>query len=154
MTTIRAATDADAPAIARLMTQLGYPQDDSMARARVAASTAHGHVVFVAEATGGGAIVGSIQVGALASLENDPFAQILALVVDENVRGQRVGAQLVARAVAWASERGYAKLRVRTNVVRKDAHRFYEREGFRLLKEQRVYVRDVILSGAKELAGQ
>lgn len=137
---IRAATDADSEAIARLMTQLGYPQDAADAQSRLDASAKHGYAVFVADDNG--AILGCIQVGAVASLESDPFAQILALVVDENARGQRIGAQLVGAAVAWAAERGYAKLRVRTNVVRKDTHRFYEREGFRLLKEQRVYVRD------------
>jgi ribosomal protein S18 acetylase RimI-like enzyme len=137
---IRAASDADVPAIARLMTQLGYPQDETVARARIAASGTHGHAVLVAE--DGDAIVGCIQVGALASLESDPFAQILALVVDENARGRKVGARLVDAAAAWAAERGYAKLRVRTNVIRKDAQRFYEGVGFRLLKEQRVYVRE------------
>lgn len=139
MTNIRAAIDADAPSIARLMTQLGYPQDEATARERMAQSKAHGAEVFVAESDG--AVVGCIQVGGVASLENDPFAWILALVVDENTRGQRVGAKLVDAAVEWAAQHGYAKVRVRTNVLRKDAHRFYEREGFTLLKEQRVYVR-------------
>jgi hypothetical protein len=37
-----------------------------------------------------------------------------------------------------AAERGYRKLRVRSNVVREDAHRFYEREGFRRTKTQMV----------------
>jgi GNAT superfamily N-acetyltransferase len=137
---IRTAHSGDAAAIASLMTQLGYPQDVAITSQRLAASGDHGHVVIVADDDG--AIVGCIQAGALATLESDPFAQILALVVDENARGKRVGAQLVAAAVAWAKERGYAKLRVRVNVVRKDAHRFYEREGFRQLKEQRVYVRE------------
>jgi GNAT superfamily N-acetyltransferase len=139
MADIRIASERDIDDIARLMTQLGYPQDAATTRARVAASTAHGHAVLVAEHRG--AIAGCIQVGAVASLESEPFAQILALVVDESARGQRIGAELVTAAVAWSKEHGYAKLRVRTRVDRRDAHRFYEREGFTLLKEQRVYVR-------------
>ena len=148
---IRAASDADLPAIARLMTQLGYPQDESVTRARVAASDAHGHVVFVAEDDA--AILGCIQVGAVASLESEAFAQILALVVDEKARGKTIGARLVDAAAAWAAERGYAKLRVRTNVLRKDAHRFYESNGFRLLKEQRVYVRETGRRSSAPCAG-
>ena len=35
-------------------------------------------------------------------------------------------------------ERKLPELRVRSNVMRLDAHRFYEREGFRLKKTQKV----------------
>jgi GNAT superfamily N-acetyltransferase len=50
-----------------------------------------------------------------------------------------VGKLLVQAAVRWAAERGYAKVRVRSNVVREDAHRFYEREGFQRAKTQAVF---------------
>lgn len=134
---IREATLQDAEAIARLMTQLGYPQDAETARGRLQ------RIAGVVLLFDDGAVRGCIQAGARVVLEAEDFAEILALVVDEDARGKRIGRQLVEAAVAWARERGYAKLRVRTNVTRTDTHRFYENNGFGVLKTQRVYVRDL-----------
>lgn len=133
---IRTATPDDARPVAILMTQLGYEQTEATARERLAATDG---AVFVFEERD--AIVGCIQLARRTSLESGSFGEIAALVVDEAARGRKIGAQLVECAVGWAREQGYAKLRVRTNVVREDAHRFYEKNGFRLTKSQRVYDR-------------
>jgi hypothetical protein len=45
---------------------------------------------------------------------------------------------LVERAAVWAREQGLARLRVRSRSERRDAHRFYERLGFRRSKQQQV----------------
>ncbi|HEY3676065.1 MAG TPA: GNAT family N-acetyltransferase, partial [Candidatus Tumulicola sp.] len=64
---------------------------------------------------------------------------IAALVVDESERGNGTGAALLQAAEAWARERGVRCIRVRSNVIRADAHRFYEREKYAPLKDQRVF---------------
>ena len=46
---------------------------------------------------------------------------------------------LVSAAETWAMERGYATMRVRSNVKRVEARPFYEGRGFVILKSQNVY---------------
>jgi GNAT superfamily N-acetyltransferase len=99
-----------------------------------------GHRVLVAQAPDG-AIVGWLHLGCLKWLEGDPRAEIGGLVVDEAHRGERIGERLVAVAIQWAEEEGYREIRVRSNVVRADAHRFYERLGFVRVKVQQVFRR-------------
>ena len=75
--------------------------------------------------------------GVTVTLESGPSAEIAGLVVDEETRGAGVGARLVAEAEAWAAGAGFARMRVRSNVKRNRARRFYERAGFVVTKRQR-----------------
>jgi len=131
---IRKASREDAAALADLATQLGYPSTPEQLASRLAALGGAGHAVFVAEEDG--KVAGWIHVLARQHLETDPFSEIGGLVVDEACRGRGVGPVLVDAAVAWAREHGFGELRVRSNLIRTDAHRFYEREGFERRKTQ------------------
>lgn len=133
--TIREAESNDAAALAALSIQLGYPATAGETAERLAALRERpDNVVLVAE--DGGAVLGWLHAGGMLMLESAPFAEVLGLVVDEAHRGKGVGKRLLAGAVRWAADHGYDKLRVRSNVIREDAHRFYEREGFRRAKTQ------------------
>jgi GNAT superfamily N-acetyltransferase len=139
---IRPAEPADAPALADLATQLGYPSTAEQIAARLADVTPRPeNAVLVAAADG--AVVGWIHVAGHHGIETDPFAQILALVVDERHRGGGTGAALVEAASAWAGRGGFRTLRVRSNVVRERTHRFYERLGFARLKTQVAFARPI-----------
>ncbi len=141
---IRPAAPADAPALAVLATQLGYPSTPEQVAARLADVTPRPeNAVLVAEAEG--AVVGWIHVAGSHSIESDPFAQILALVVDERHRGGGTGAALVEAASEWAGRSGFRTLRVRSNVIRERTHRFYERLGFARLKTQIAFARPIAL---------
>lgn len=133
---IREAAASDAAALAALSTQLGYPAKPEEAAKRLAA-LGPGNAILVAEEED--AVLGWIHVCGIRFFQSPPFAEIGGLVVDEAARGKGVGKLLVQAAVRWAAEQGYGKLRVRSNVVREDAHRFYEREGFRRVKTQAVF---------------
>jgi GNAT superfamily N-acetyltransferase len=134
--TIRGATVSDAAALARLATQLGYPTTDAEARQRATAILDRlEHRVLVAEI--GGEVVGWIHVAPSVTLESDPSAEAAGLVVDAAFRGCGIGARLIAEAEAWAAGRGYRLMRVRSNVKRNRARRFYERAGFAVTKLQR-----------------
>lgn len=147
--TIRTARLEDSPAIAVLATQLGYSTSAEQAEARLrdVLNRSDG-AVLVAEGEDGTAIGWTHVVGAW-RVENDPFAEIVAMVVDERHRGQRIGAALVEAAVEWAVRQGFGTVRVRSNVVRERTHAFYERLGFTRTKTQVVFVR----AGEKDFDG-
>ena len=65
----------------------------------------------------------------------------LPALADLSTRLGSIGAALLeeVEAWAWARARGCAALRVRSNVVRERAHRFYRRAGFETIKTQHVF---------------
>jgi GNAT superfamily N-acetyltransferase len=126
----------DAEAVARLATQLGYPATAEQIRGRLRVLDGSDDArVFVAEDTDGTA-VGWVHVFGRRLLESDPDAEIGGLVVDERLRGRGIGAALMASAEAWARERGYGAVSLRTNVIRTEAHEFYKRLGYQVIKSQ------------------
>jgi GNAT superfamily N-acetyltransferase len=68
-----------------------------------------------------------------------PSSELGGLVVASRFRGQGAGRAVLERAEAWSRRRGYARLRVRSNVVREGAHRFYEAIGYATAKTSRVF---------------
>jgi GNAT superfamily N-acetyltransferase len=147
---IRTARMDDAEPLAALATQLGYPATaaDIAARLRsILPDTAH--VVYVADVPGSGPR-GFAHVHAGIALESGPHAELLGLVTDAALRSRGLGAMLVAQAERWARARGFETLCVRCNVVRADAHRFYERLGFRCSKTQKYFRKSIGPAGASE----
>jgi GNAT superfamily N-acetyltransferase len=136
---IRPAQDADATALAELSGQLGYPLDAAAMRVRLQRVREAGNgEVFVAVTTAG-AVVGWTHVVKRVQLEDAPFAELSGLIVDASARNAGLGALLLQSAERWASDNGLARLRVRSNVVRERAHRFYLRAGYAERKRQVVF---------------
>ena len=124
--------------IARLNGQLGYPSSKEEVRSRLGRLQESGNdIVFIA--TLDGSIVGWIHVFYTLRLETGPFCEIGGLVTEELHRGRGIGRALVRRAEHWVREKGCLELRVRSNVVRAGAHRFYTDYGFKETKEQKVF---------------
>jgi GNAT superfamily N-acetyltransferase len=135
---IRPGRAGDARELARLCTELGYPSTETQVRERLVRLTGADHGLFVAESTGG-RLRGVVDVHVRLVLEEDPFAELIALVVNEDERGEGIGSALVAEAVRWARDRRLPKLWVRISLWREATPRFYERLGFHQLKQQHVY---------------
>ena len=57
------------------------------------------------------------------------IAEVMEFVVDASCRGQNVGKGMFAEACRIALEQGCSQIELATNQLRKDAHRFYFREG-------------------------
>ena len=135
---VREATDGEVDALASLSTQLGYPADAATMRERLrrVQSLRAGCVLVAVD---DGSVVGWTHVVERVQLEDAPLAEIAGLIVEGTMRGSGVGAQLLQAAEAWARERGYMRMRVRSNVMRERAHRFYEREGYVGVKRQVVF---------------
>lgn len=125
----RTATSRDAPAIAALLPDLGYPATVGDIERRLARLAAWpDNAVLVAERAG--ALVGLCHVQGVPLLASDGYAEVQALVVAAHARRRGIGGTLVRAALAWARERGYTRVRLRSGLHRTDAHRFYESEGF------------------------
>jgi GNAT superfamily N-acetyltransferase len=141
---IRRCRLADAQAVADLATELGYPTDAARAGARLAWLLGRAEdAIFVAEHEG--AVVGWLHACETYSLESGPGVEIAGLVVAAPHRGQGFGKALVQAALAWAAERGFAAMRVRSNVVRQETHRWYQAAGFEIVKTQAVFSRSTAM---------
>lgn len=128
----------DAAALARLCSELGYPSTEAQIQGRLTRLGEVEHGLFVGEA-GGGDLLGVVDVHVRLVLEEDPFAELIALVVTDDARGEGIGSALVAEAARWARARRLPKLWVRVSLWREGTPRFYESLGFQLRKQQRVY---------------
>jgi GNAT superfamily N-acetyltransferase len=139
MTTIRNARTYDAPALAALAGELGYPSTQRQIVARLAAIEAEpASRVLVAEDERGH-VVGWLHVAQVAHLVDDATAEIVGLVVADGARSGGIGAHLLQAAEDWARKRGAALMRVRSRVERERAHRFYERAGYVRVKTSAVF---------------
>ena len=136
---IRVAKTGDAARLADLTCQLGYQATVDKIRQRLReVRPASQHAVLVAETKDAG-VIGWIHVSKQPLLEAEIVAQINGLVVGEEHRSLRVGAQLLAAAEGWARKHGCKGMVVRSNVIRDRAHQFYERNGFEHYKTQKTF---------------
>ncbi len=136
---IRRARVEDTESITALCTQLGYPSSPEQVRRRLAEILLDGdHVVLVAELRPG-KVIGWVQMHVRKLVVVDRHAEIVGLVVDEGHRGKQVGRRLLAEAEAWARAQECGAIRLRSNVLRTDAHRFYENLGYGIIKTQRAF---------------
>lgn len=128
--TIREATPADAPSIAGLVSELGYPTSELDMRGRLAAIEAHANYrTFVAQVAA--TVVGVIGVELSPYYEhNGTYARVLVLAIDEPHRRTGLGRALVKAAEAWAASRGATAMLVNTGHHRENAHHFYRAMGF------------------------
>ena len=97
---------------------------------------------MVAELRDGG-VVGWVLIHMYRLVTSDCLAQVAGLVVDENHRGQGVGALLMEAAEKWARERGCRGVILRSRVMRKEAHAFYRRLGYTNTKTQEVFLKEL-----------
>jgi len=135
---IRRALLSDSTAISLLSEQLSYPAPATTMQKRLEYILGHDeHCVYVA--TEEAMICGWIHVFYSATIELDPCVEIAGLVIDETKRRKGIGQQLVDEVTAWARTKGVRKVRVRSRMMRKDAHSFYTGIGFIEVKEQKVF---------------
>jgi GNAT superfamily N-acetyltransferase len=139
--TIRPAVLADASQLAPLAGQLGYTATTEEVRARLVEILQDAnHIVLVAERNGSG-IAGYIELFPFRTLTAGARVEFGGLVVDEACRSQGIGRLLMERAQDWARVHGYKEARLRSNVIRAEAHRFYESLGYRVNKTQKSFLK-------------
>jgi GNAT superfamily N-acetyltransferase len=143
MLTIRRLTVDDAEAAAELSSQLGYTCSTGDLRERIEElSRAADRVAFAAIIDG--EIVGWIDAATERHLQSPVTAVIGGLVVRENRRGLGIGKRLCLEIEEWARSKSIPVVRVRSQVKREDAHRFYLRDGYSKVKTSLVFEKPVL----------
>jgi GNAT superfamily N-acetyltransferase len=129
-TIIREATPADSPAIAGLVTQLGYPSSEEEIRKRLAVFSGRpDYAVWVAESSG--RVVGVVGVFLYYAVEFDgAHGRLLGLVVDGPFRGKGIGKRLMEQVEMWLRKRGVIRVTLTSGKQRIEAHGFYRRLGY------------------------
>ncbi|MDX1689986.1 MAG: GNAT family N-acetyltransferase [Acidimicrobiia bacterium] len=133
---IRALDHADVPRLVALLATLGYGVDHPELERRLGALGADDRLLV---ADDGGTPAGFVVARLDNHLAEGPAVEITSLVVDPAARRRGIGAALVGAVEAWARDRGRDRVRLRSNVVRDDAHAFYEAEGFAVVKRSTVF---------------
>ncbi|MBY5779311.1 GNAT family N-acetyltransferase [Rhizobium leguminosarum] len=100
-------------------------------RAFVAIEASPDQTLYVAERRG--EVVGTFQTMVTTSLTGRGSSAMIieAVQTRADMRGQGIGALMIEFAIAEAKGRGIGRVALTSNAVRKDAHRFYERLGFK-----------------------
>jgi GNAT superfamily N-acetyltransferase len=94
-------------------------------------------VVFVAELEG--RIAGWIDAALECHLQSEDAVVIGGLVVKDGLRGHGIGWRLCQAVEAWARSLDIRKIRVRSQIKRSEAHRFYLQRGYEQVKTSAVF---------------
>ena len=135
---VRPATEADLPEILRMLlddratpSDEADPGDPCYAQALREMQASQVSCTYVAEVDG--RVVGTFMLSFLRHLmrRGTLVAQIEAVRIDGPQRGRGLGGRMMRWALDEARRRGCSRVQLTSNLARKDAHRFYQRLGFR-----------------------
>lgn len=132
---VRKAVLEDVPEITGLCFQLGYSATPEQVSANLKALLGdEEHGIFVVQQSDG-RVVGWVHGYIYKLLYNEPSTQVAGLVVNEGSRGNGVGKALMKAVEAWSREKGCVVIGLRSNIIRKEAHTFYKKLGYEIIKE-------------------
>lgn len=115
--------------VAVLSEQLGYPVTlDDLTHRWKQLSQNDRHALFVCEENEN--ILGWVHAENVEDLIEENKAEIKAIVVEENSRGNGVGRALIQSVEKWAKTHHLHTIYLSCNILRTSTHKFYLREGF------------------------
>jgi GNAT superfamily N-acetyltransferase len=139
---VRKISKEDVAAVTALNHQLGYPLSVDQTLQNINAVMENkDHDAFVAVHKNN--VIGWIGVARAIQIETLPYCEIRGLIVDDKYRKHGIGKMLIEKAKQWAKEKGNDKLRLRCNVIRTEAHLFYQHLGFKEIKQQKVFEMEI-----------
>jgi GNAT superfamily N-acetyltransferase len=138
-TRIRAPEPGDEVEVAALAAQLGYPSSPEQVGRRLSALKGRQEHFVAFAVTPDNRPVGWAHAYLARRLQSDVFVEIGGMVVAQEIRGQGIGASLLAAVEVWARSKASAKVRVRSNVIRGRAHAFYLQCGYQQGKTTHVF---------------
>ncbi len=143
MITTRDAVAADAPALARLSAQLGYPVTPKQIADRLSRVADSGQQRVIVAMDQPNNVIAWTAVRVTEHIHSEAHAEISGFVVDETWRGRGVGKLLMAEVQRWASERHLPFIRLNANIKRTEAHKFYQSLGFTMTKQQYAFKKEL-----------
>jgi GNAT superfamily N-acetyltransferase len=139
---VRRARPEDAAEIARLSAQLDQALDPATIAQRFTRLVERPtHAFFVLEMTS--RVVGFSAAEHRSLLLSGERVELIAMVVDAELRRQGGGGALVAATEAWAARRGVEDMVVRSSLSREASHPFYQHLGYAHHNTQHVYTRSL-----------
>ncbi|NMG08424.1 GNAT family N-acetyltransferase [Brasilonema sp. UFV-L1] len=143
-TKVRLAKSKDAERIAILCEQLGYSATQQQIQERLAhIEQNEAHVVYVATLPND-YVIGWGHAHACDLIVNPKQAVLFGLVVDEDYRHSGIGRLFMQHIEQWASLVGCQGILIRSNIKRKEAHRFYEKIGYTNIKQSLTFCKELI----------
>jgi GNAT superfamily N-acetyltransferase len=133
----------DAAVIATLVGELGYSASADDIKARLPLLLGSDRYFLAVATAADGGLLGLVNAEQRLNIESGTSFELTGLVVASSARRGGVGSALVAAAESWAVAHGATAVRVRSNVVRPEAHAFYARLGYGLQKTQHCYARSL-----------
>ncbi len=140
---IRPATLADAPEIARLSNELGYPGNVAAFAVRLASLLNHPNQLVAVAQIDSLKLLGWVAAERRLILESGECVELTALIVDARSRRSGVGHALVSTVEQWAAAQNVTILRVSSNIIRTESHSFYRKLEFIYTKTQHVYAKQL-----------
>jgi predicted N-acetyltransferase YhbS len=132
----------DSKGVKKLAEELGYPSNEEKIAEILDTVIKHDdHRMIVAE--NANEMVGYIHMVSSLSVGSDTFIEIAALSVLDEYRKKGIGKALISESHNMATEKGIDYVRIRSNIIRQEAHKFFEQRGFRNLKTQEVFVKKI-----------
>ena len=133
----------DAAVIATLVGELGYSASADDIKARLPLLLGSDRYFLAVATAADGGLLGLVNAEQRLNIESGTSFELTGLVVASSARRGGVGSALVAAAESWAVAHGATTMRVRSNVVRPEAHAFYARLGYGLRKTPHCYARSL-----------
>jgi GNAT superfamily N-acetyltransferase len=136
---VRTLQPEDAGAVARLSNELGYPVDLDQLKTRLKQRLQNADAVAFAAILADGSVVGWIDAAIEHHIQTESAVVIGGLVVGAEARGRGIGMALCRAVEEWTLAKSLKTVRVRSQIKREDAHRFYKREQYHRIKTSVVF---------------
>jgi GNAT superfamily N-acetyltransferase len=112
---------------AELNASAGMPVSVELLQERLASISDEDRLILALE---GERLIGYAHLRVARDLVNEETAEVVAIIVKPSHRRRGVGRQLVNAAETWAQQSGRARLLMRTDVIRTEAHAFFVALGY------------------------
>ena len=144
---IRIVQQNDAEMINRICeSELGHTATSALIKQRIEELSRDDHYyIMVFEDDDTRQVLGFIQAEKYTLLYGENGWNIIALAVERKAQGNGIGKLLLLSLENFATELGYTFIRLNSNIVRTDAHGFYEHLGYHCDKSQKRFIKHIKL---------
>ena len=144
---IRVIQQKDAEVIKNICeSELGHKTTVSLIRQRIEELSHNDHYyIMVFDDDHTHQVLGFIQAEKYNLLYGGNGWNIIALAVEPNAQGHGIGKQLLLSLENHAKKLGYTFIRLNSNIVRTEAHAFYQHLGYHCDKSQKRFIKHITL---------